>query len=231
MVNAKRVQRLYGELGLALRRKRRRRVVSMGRAQPVAAVRVGQHWAMDFMSDQLANGRRMRTLNIVDEYTRECLAIVTDTSLPGLRVVRELEALIERHGRPEMIVVDNGPEFTGVALDRSASQHGIRLHFIEPGKPQQNGYLESFNGKFRDECLNLHWFESLAEAQGLIEQWRNDYNTQRPHSALGNRTPTAFAQHCAAAGCASFCGDFAPPAAGSPQTHGHGNDTTPVTLI
>ena len=140
---------------------------------------------MDFMRDTLASGRCFRTLNVLDTVTRECLAIEVDTSLPGQRVVRVLDRLVERHGAPQRIALDNGPEFTGQALDTWAYQHGVTLDFIDPGKPMQNGHLESFNGKIRDECLNVHWFRSLADARHLIADWRQSYNTERPHSALG----------------------------------------------
>jgi putative transposase len=149
---------------------------------------------MDFMQDVLADGRRFRTLNILDTVTRECLAIEVDTSLPGQRVVRVLTQLVERHGAPQQITIDNGPEFTGQVLDAWAYAQQVTLDFIEPGKPMQNGYLESFNGKFRDECLNVHWFLSLAQARQIIDAWREDYNTQRPHSALNQQPPAVFAQ-------------------------------------
>ncbi|WP_273660428.1 integrase core domain-containing protein, partial [Pseudomonas aeruginosa] len=137
---------------------------------------------------------RFRSLNIVDDYTRECLAIEVDTSLPGLRVTNVLERLAEMRGLPRSITVDNGPEFAGRALDAWAYQAGVTLSFIRPGKPVENAYIESFNGKFRDECLNEHWFLSLRKAKTLIENWRVEYNTDRPHSALGYLTPTQFAQ-------------------------------------
>lgn len=149
---------------------------------------------MDFTQDVLADGRRFRTLNILDTVTRECLAIEVDTSLPGQRVVRVLDQLVERHGPPKQITLDNGPEFTGQVLDAWAYAHQVTLDFIEPGKPSQNGHLESFNGKFRDECLNVHWFLSLAQARQVIDAWREDYTTQRPHSALNQLPPALFAQ-------------------------------------
>ncbi len=149
---------------------------------------------MDFMQDVLADGRRFRTLNVLDTVTRECLAIEVDTSLPGQRVVRVLEQLVARYGAPKQITLDNGPEFTGHALDAWAYAQQVTLDFIDPGKPSQNGHLESFNGKFRDECLNLHWFLGLAQARQIIDAWREDYNTQRPHSALHQQPPALFAQ-------------------------------------
>ena len=159
------------------------------RVMPPMPEEVNQRWSMDFLQDGLAEGRRLRVLTLVDDYSRECLAIEVGTSLPGDRVVQVLEQVSSLRGTPETIVVDNGPEFAGKALDAWAYQQGVGLHFIEPGKPVQNAYIESFNGKFRDECLNEHWFTRLAEAQAIIEVWRMDYNTFRPHSSLGNRTP------------------------------------------
>jgi putative transposase len=192
-VNHKRVYRWYRQEGLQVRRQRRKRVTVTNRVVPPAPDRAGEQWAMDFMRDTLANGRSFRTLNVVDACTRECLAIEVDTSLPGLRVARVLDRLIAGHGIPQTIRVDNGPEFAGKVLDAWAYAKGVHLDFIEPGKPTQNGLLESFNGKFRDECLNQHWFRDLPEARQLIEGWRIDYNHERPHSALGNRTPQEFA--------------------------------------
>jgi len=151
-----------------------------------------QRWSMDFVCDVLGDGRRIRALAIVDECTREALAIEVDTSLPGERVVRVLERLRQQRGLPAEIISDNGPEFTGTTLDQWAYEHGVKLSFIQPGKPTQNGYIESFNGRLRDECLNEHWFPNLANARHTIERWRFDYNLCRPHSALGGRTPSEF---------------------------------------
>ena len=147
---------------------------------------------MDFLHDRLATKRPFRVLTMVDEYSRESPAIVADTSLTGARVVEVLERLAENRSLPGLITVDNGPEFAGSALDAWAYRRGIKLHFIDPGKPVQNAYVESFNGRFRDECLNEHWFPTLEEARGLIEVWRQDYNTVRPHSSLGDLTPAEF---------------------------------------
>ncbi len=149
---------------------------------------------MDFMSDTLAKNRCFRTLNVVDDFTRECVAIEVDTALSGERVARVLDDVIARRGKPTKIVVDNGPEFTSRALDLWAYQQGVELHFIRPGKPIENCFVESFNGKFRDECLNQHWFLSLKEARAVIEDWRHDYNRVRPHSALGQIPPREFAR-------------------------------------
>ncbi len=149
---------------------------------------------MDFVHDTLVDGRKFRALNIVDVYTRECRAIEVDTSLGGQRVVRVLDRLREEHGTPERITMDNGPEFTGKALDAWAYCAKVELEFIRPGKPMENGYIESFNGKFRDECLNSHWFMSMEDARTIIEGWRVDYNEERPHSSLGQLTPADFAR-------------------------------------
>ena len=159
-------------------------------ALPTAA---NASWSMDFVADALADGRRLRALNVVDDFTRECLAIEVDTSLPGLRVTRVLDRLAADRGYPGSITMDNGPEFTGRVLDQWAYAHGVRLNFITPGRPVENALVESFNGRFRDECLNQHWFTTLADARLKIETWRLDYNDHRPHSALNNLTPSEFA--------------------------------------
>ena len=197
-VNHKRVYRLYCEEGLAVRRRKRKSRAAFVRQPLAAPTRVNQGWSMDFMADALASGRRFRTLNLVDEYTREAPAIEVDTSLPGARVVRVLEQLRQQGRKPEWIVTDNGPEFTGRALDQWAYENGVRLETIHPGRPMENGYIESFNGKMREECLNENWFVDLAEARRRIEAWRVDYNTRRPHSALGYQTPVEFAAREAA---------------------------------
>ncbi len=193
-LNHKRIYRLYRAEGLSVRRRRRKRVVQTNRPHFPVPTCARQHWAMDFTHDTLASGRSFRTLNLIDRFTRECLAIEVDTSLPAARVVRVLERLIGLVGKPESIRIDNGPEFVSQALDVWACQQQIELDFTTPGKPTENGHIESFNGKFRDECLSQHWFISFADARAIIEQWRIDYNTVRPHSALANLTPTAFAQ-------------------------------------
>ena len=194
VANHKRVYRLYKKDNLALRRKNRKRLAVASRVPLLQPTRPNQVWAMDFMHDTLADGRKFRTLNIVDVYTRECRAIEVDTSLGGQRVVRVLERLREEHGIPERLLMDNGPEFTGKALDAWAYSQKVGLEFIRPGKPMENGYIESFNGKFRDECLNSHWFMSMEDARQLIEEWRCDYNEARPHSSLGQLTPADFAR-------------------------------------
>jgi len=194
LVNHKRVYRIYLEEKLSVRKRRNhRRLASCGREPRLTASQANQIWSMDFVSDGLVSGRRLRTLNIVDEYTREALAIEVDTSLPGLRVVRTLEQLLASGRKPREIVVDNGPEFAGKALDQWAHEQGVQLRFITPGRPSENGYIESFNGRLRDECLNENWFMNLTHARQKIEEWRTDYNEVRPHSALGYRTPQEFA--------------------------------------
>jgi putative transposase len=195
-VNHKRVYRLYVEEKLSLRRKRGRKRGTVRQPLP-AAVAPNQVWSVDFMSDALSSGRRFRTLNIVDDYTRECLAIEVDTSLGGVRVVRVLEELRHSRGLPRQIRSDNGPEFVSRAVDQWAFEQGLHWHTIQPGRPMENGYVESFNGRFRDECLNENWFSSLADAREKIEQWRQDYNEARPHSSLQYRTPMEFAQQSA----------------------------------
>jgi putative transposase len=206
-VNHKRVCRLYRLEGLQVRRRKRKRCTGSLRQPLPAPTQPNQTWSLDFMSDTLASGRKLRTLNLIDDFTRECLDIEVDTSLPGMRVVRALERVIGVRGKPRQIRTDNGPEFAGRALDQWCFARGVEQHFIQPGKPMQNGYIESFNGKFRDECLNESWFVSLADARQTIEQWRQHYNQERPHSALGYRTPQEFAQQIAAAkGCGKDAG-------------------------
>jgi putative transposase len=174
-VNHKRVHRLYVEEKLSLRRRRgrKRSTVRQPLPEPMAA---NQVWSVDFMTDALSSGRRFRTLNIVDDYTRECLAIEVDTSLSGVRVVRVLEELKQRRGLPRQIRSDNGPEFLSRAVDQWAYEQGLQWHTIQPGRPMENGYVESFNGRFRDECLNENWFCDLADAREKIAEWKQDYN-------------------------------------------------------
>ncbi len=199
-VNHKRVYRIYGEEGLAVRRRQRKRRKAAARTRLVLPTRSNQVWTMDFTHDELASGRKFRTLNLMDGYTREAPAIEVDTSLPGLRVVRVLEKVARQRGYPEAIQVDHGPEFISRGVDQWAFERGVELPFIEPGKPTQNAQIESFNGKFRDECLNENWFLSLPEAREKSEAWRRDYNQARPHSALGYQTPEEFAARAAARG-------------------------------
>jgi putative transposase len=192
-VNHKRLYRLYRAEGLAVRPRKRKRLAATARAPLRRPTQADQLWTMDFTQDALASGRKFRTLNLMDGYTREALAIEADTSLPGVRVVRVLERLRQTRGVPAQIQVDNGGEFTSRVVDQWAFQRGVKLHFIDPGPPVQNAYIESFNGKFRDECLNENWFVSVAEARQRIEAWRRDYNQVRPHSSLGYQTPEEFA--------------------------------------
>ena len=192
LVNHKRVYRIYREEGLAVRRKKRKKLVSAARVGLQPATRVNERWTMDFVEDRLADDRKLRTLTIMDEFSRICPRIEADTSLPGARVVRVLEQLVEVHGKPESLLVDNGPEFIGKALDIWAYKEGVELHFTRPGKPTDKPHVESFNGKFRDECLNANYFLSVADAQRIIEDRRGEYNEERPHCALGNQTPAKF---------------------------------------
>lgn len=188
-VNHKRVYRVYAEEKLQVRRRRRKRMPAGERVRLIPATTPNQRWSMDFVRDTLASGRPFRTLTVLDECTRESLALEVASSIPGERVVRVLDRIAAERGYPFEIIVDNGPEFTSRALDQWAHKHGVKLHFIRPGKPMDNGYIESFNGKFRDEFLSEHWFESVAEAAEKAEAWRIDYNEQRPHQSLGRRTP------------------------------------------
>jgi putative transposase len=198
-VNRKRVYRLYRDAGLAVRRRKRKRIGVFERKPLPKPTRANVSWSMDFVADGLIGGRRLRCLTIVDDCTRECLAIEVDTSITGLRVQAVLDRLADTRGLPQSITVDNGPEFDGQVLDQWAYRRAVQLSFIRPGKPNENAYIESFNGKFRDECLNEHWFLSLAHARSVIEDWRVEYNTERPHSSLGNRTPAEFATALATA--------------------------------
>ncbi len=199
VVNHKRVHRLYQAAGLQVRRRRRKRLTRAERAPlPTPSGRC-ERWSMDFTVDTRADGRGFRTLNIVDDFTRECVAIEVDRSLPGLRVTRVLDRLQATVGLPQTIVVDNGPEFAGRTLEAWADAHGVALRFIRPGKPIENAYVESFDGKFRDECLNEHWFVNLVDAKDTIEGWRIAYNTVRPHSSLNGATPEQFARIAAGA--------------------------------
>lgn len=193
--NHKRIARIYREEGLQLRKRRRKRKAPGTRKKPlVIPLGPTQRWSMDFMHDALVGGRSLRLLNIIDDFTREWVAIEVDTSLGGDRVCRVLDRLKEERGLPRFLLSDNGPEFTSLALDQWAYREGVELQFIQPGKPTQNAFVESFNGTIRDNCLNEHWFASLREARRLIEAWRIDYNTIRPHSSLDGATPEEFAR-------------------------------------
>ncbi len=191
--NHKRVSRVYGELGLSLRLKRRQKRSASVRVPMPAAMGRNQAWTMDFVHDRLTSGRVFKCLTVVDEFTRECLAIETDFGLAGERVTRVLDRLVELRGKPAGIRSDNGPEFAGNALDAWAYRQGVKLDFIQPGKPTQNAFIESFNGRLREECLNDNQFQTLVEAQVVIEAWRKDYNEERPHGSLNGLTPSEFA--------------------------------------
>ena len=191
-VNHKRVYRLYRLDGLSLRLKRPRKRVSAVRVVPLTAQVPNERWSMDFMKDRLYDGRPFRILTVVDNVSRESPVIDVDRSLTGQRVVAVLERLAQTHGRPKRLAVDNGPEFISKVLDSWAHRHGVKLEFSRPGTPTDNAYIEAFNGRFREECLDQHWFVSVVEAREIIEAWRQDYNTARPHGALNNLTPQAF---------------------------------------
>lgn len=190
--NHKRTERIYREEKLALRIRRRKKLAAQGRIEIAKAGRPNELWSMDFLHDVLYSGRKIRFLPIIDTYTKECFRIEVDSSIGGKRVCTVLSQIAAFRGLPERIVVDNGPEFISNALDAWAYERGVKLHFIRPGKPVDNAYMESFNGKFRDECLNLHWFMSVGHARDISEDYRVDYNNERPHSSLGDLTPAEF---------------------------------------
>ena len=190
-----------------------------------------QRWSLDFLSDAFADGRRFRILAIVDDFTRECLALVADTSLPGLRVARELDTVITGRGRPATIVSDNGTELTSLTMLRWSQEKGVEWHYITPGKPQQNAFVESFNGRLRDECLNETLFTSLAHAREELAIWKDDYNTVRPHSGVGNLAPSIYAGISAPKmqrdGTLRYAEGSAPHPVASP---GHNGSNQPGTL-
>jgi len=188
-----RIYRLYREEGLTVRKRRARRRAIGTRAPILVEAKANARWSLDFVHDQFAGGRRFRVLNVVDDVTRECLAAIPDTSISGRRVARELSALIARRGRPGMIVSDNGTEFTSTAILAWAQDHRVAWHYIAPGKPTQNGFVESFNGRMRDELLNETLFFNLDHARQKLAVWAEDYNTRRPHSSIGYQTPAAYA--------------------------------------
>jgi putative transposase len=192
-VNVKRVYWLHVEEGLTVRRRKRKRLVRDRAAEPRLS-RANQEWAMDFIVDGLATGRMVRILSVVDAYTRECLALEADTSLGSGRVTRVLERLIEERGRPEAMRSDNGPEFCSRRMLGWAEEFKIELVHIQPGRPMQNGHVESFHGRLRDECLNAHWFRTLHDVRSTLATWREEYNCERPHSSLDYRTPQEFRQ-------------------------------------
>jgi putative transposase len=187
--NLKKVYRLYREEGLMVKRRKGRKR-ALGTRQPLPkSDRINQVWSLDFLSDALSCGRRFRILGVMDQCSRECLALVADTSIGGARVARELDVLLAQRGKPHCIVSDNGTELTSRAVLQWASDQRIDWHYITPGKPTENGFTESLNGKVRDEFLNEHWFSTMAEVRHLMEAWRQDYNNVRPHSSLNYRTP------------------------------------------
>ncbi len=192
-INHKRVYRLYSDAGLAVRKRRKRKGVAVEREPLVLPEAPNQVWSMDFVMDALATGRRIKILTLVDDFSKEALDLEVAHSISGDYVTRVLDRVAQFRGYPRAIRTDQGPEFTGKALDQWAYQHGVELKLIQAGKPTQNAYIESFNGKFRDECLNEHWFTSLPHARSLIATWRKDYNEQRPHSSLDYATPAEFA--------------------------------------
>lgn len=193
VMNRKRTQRLYREEGLSVRRRRGRKRATGTRAPLIAVPLPNARWSIDFVHDQFANGRRFRILNVVDDVTKECLAAIPDTSISGKRVARELNSLIDRRGKPALIVSDHGTEFTSNAMLAWSHESQIAWHFIAPGKPMQNGICESFNGRMRDEFLNETLFADLDHARSALGRWVIDFNERRPHSALGYQTPAAFA--------------------------------------
>lgn len=191
-VNHKKIERIYREEGLSLRRRARKKTTAVPRVALSPPTRPGRCYAMDFVHDRLANGRRFKCLTMTDPCSKEVPVIEVDTSIGGARVCRILDQIFAERPLPEVLILDNGPEFAGHALDTWAFQRGVTLHFIQPGKPVQNAFIESFNGKFRDECLNEHWFLTLQEAQVVIEAWRREYNEERTHSTIGDMTPMEF---------------------------------------
>lgn len=192
-VNHKKVSRIYREERLSLRLKRRQKRAAAVRVPLPAPDGPNQTLSMDFIFDRLNSGRKFKTLTIVDDFTRECVAIEVDFGMGGERVTRVLDRIVELRGKPRAIRCDNGPEYTSNALDGWAYRNGVMLDFIDPGKPNQNAYIESFNGRYREECLNDNQFVALVEAQTVIEAWRKDYNEERPHGSLNGLTPAEFA--------------------------------------
>jgi putative transposase len=232
VMNHKKLRRLYREERLQVRRRSGRKRAVGTRAPMTVPQGPNQRWSLDFLSDALADGRRFRILAIVDDFTRECLALVADTSLSGLRVVRELDILVAMRGRPAMIVSDNGSELTSIAMLRWSQEHRIEWHYIAPGKPTQNAFVESFNGRLRDELLNETLFTSLAHARAALLAWKDDYNTVRPHSGLGNLAPSTYAKLSAPGmqrdGALRYTEGSAPRPVASPSQQG---SNQPGTLL
>lgn len=192
-MNQKKLRRLYREERLQVRRRGGRKRALGTRAPLALPDGPNQRWSLDFVSDAFSDGRRFRILTIVDDFTRECLALVADTSLSGIRVARELDAIIQRRTKPATVVSDNGTELTSMAILHWSQERQVDWHYIAPGKPMQNGFIESFNGRLRDECLNETLFASLGHARNVLSAWKEDYNTVRPHSSLGGKTPAEIA--------------------------------------
>ena len=192
-VNHKRVYRLYSAANLALRKRKKAKRPVMERTPLNIAQRINEVWSMDFVSDSLASGRRIKCLTVADDFSHECVEIAVDYGISGLYVTRLLDQAARFRGYPAAVRTDNGPEFTSRAFIAWTQEHHIRHILIEPGRPMQNGYIESFNGKFRDECLNEHWFTSLAQSRDVLAEWRRDYNQVRPHSSCGRIPPAQFA--------------------------------------
>jgi putative transposase len=196
VINKKQTYRLYSEESLQVRTKKRKKLIRPRQPMEIPTT-INQRWSMDFVSDQLSNGRRFRVLNIVDDYSREMVGQLVLVSITGNQVARFLAGVIEQRGRPKKIICDNGTEFTSKAMFFWSQETAVSLGFIQPGKPTQNAFVESLNGKFRNECLNQHWFRTLDEAREKIEQWREHYNHVRPHSSLNYKPPVEYAKQVA----------------------------------
>lgn len=197
LVNYKRVERLYRLEKLQVRRRRRKKIPVAERQPLIRPGAANEVWSMDFVFDRVATGRTIKSLVIVDDATHECVAIVAEHSIGGTHLTRILDEVCAKRGKPAIIRTDNGPEFVGKAMLNWSFRMGVQLKLIEPGKPNQNAYVESFNGRLRDECLNEHWFTSLAHAKAVIEDWRREYNEQRPKKSLGGLTPATYAKQMA----------------------------------
>ena len=208
--NHKKVYRVYREEGLQVRKRKKKRTRSQPRRPLQTPSMLNERWSMDFVSDFLQDGRRFRVLNVIDDFSSECVAVEVGVSIPGERVARCLDLVALERGLPKAIVIDNGPEFTSRALDQWAYKRGVELHFIEPGKPNQNAFVESFNGRMRDECLNENWFVDLTDAEAKIAAWRDDYNNLRGRKVAGWKTPAEVAAEARAAGLQSPTAPSAP---------------------
>jgi putative transposase len=229
-MNHKKLHRLYVEERLQVRRRGGRKRALGTRAPMAIPQGLNQRWSLDFLSDAMSDGRRFRIFAVVDDFTRECLCLVPDTSLPGLRVARELDAIIAARGRPLLCVSDNGTELTSMAILRWCQETGVEWHYIAPGKPTQNAFIESFNGRLRDELLNETIFVSIAHARTMLAAWRLDYNTVRPHSAIGNLPPAEYAKLSDPAmqrgGTLRSLGGFAPHPVAPPSLKGSNDERT-----